>query len=376
MRFILFSLSASVFYMIWYFSHASGLHDLAQEAVASGKLPGLDEPLRTVYTGVEPIDKLLTVLTVFFYPAMDGQDSTLLLHSIGFSGTFAAAWTLVVLESWRKGNSGTIAAYPMVFGLLAQVLTFAFATPLLCALQLGCSVTARRPHADNIRVPRVVLAVLPTVFVIGFLVPSNLMVLPAPDIISVDWKQIAISSWHPWPAYVSILTTAAYYVIGPLFSNNHRASISSLRWVYASAFIHSAVSHLVTLTLSLTTVLAPALLGDKYVEALHPSKVYSFPVPWSGLTVNTVPEGVHVFLRWDYMIGSAGILLWALKLHIVAQRQIVSGVSWVSLLFKVGVLSLLSGPAGAAVELMWERDELVFSETGNSKQVTTARKSS
>ncbi|KAJ5729223.1 uncharacterized protein N7483_003731 [Penicillium malachiteum] len=368
MRAILFSLSASVFYMIWYFSHASGLHDLAQKAVASGKLPGLDEALRTVYTGVEPIDKLLTLLTVFFYPAMDGQDSTLLLHSIGFSGTFAAAWTLIVLESWRKGNSGTVAAYAGPY--------FAFATPLLCALQLGCSVTVRRPHADNIRVPRAVLAVIPTVFVIGFLVPSNLMVLPAPEIISVDWKQIAISAWHPWPAYVSILTTVSYYVIGPLFSNNHRASMSSLRWVYASAFIHTAVSHLATLTLSLTTVLAPALLEDKYIDALHPSKVYSFPVPWSGLKVNTVPEGVHVFLRWDYMIGSAGILLWALKLHIVAQRQVVGGVSWASLLFKIGVLSLFSGPAGAAVELMWERDELIFRETGSSRQVTTAKKSS
>lgn len=110
MRAILFSLSAFVFYAIFYFSYANGLHELGHKAVASGKLPGLDAPLRTVYTGVEPIDRLLTLLITFFYPAMDGQDATLLLHSIGFSGTFGAAWTLVVLESWRKGNAGTVAA--------------------------------------------------------------------------------------------------------------------------------------------------------------------------------------------------------------------------------------------------------------------------
>ncbi|KAJ5291805.1 hypothetical protein N7478_001056 [Penicillium angulare] len=377
MRAVLFSLSAFVCYAIFYFSHANGLNELAFKAIASGKLPGNNEPLRTVYTGVEHIDKLLTVLTTFFYPVLDGQDATLFLHSIGFSGTFGATWTLVVLESWRKGNSGTIAAYPTIFGLMAQVFTFAFATPLVCALQLGCSITARRPHAENIRVPRVVLAVIPTVFIIGFLVPTNLMALPAPEIIPVDWKQIAIASWHPWPAYVSILTTVAYYVLGPFFSNNHRASMSGLRWVYASAFIHASLSHLVTLVLSVGTVVAPALFDDRFVVALHPCKVYSFPLPWSGLTVDTVAEGVHVFLRWDYMIGSAGILLWALKLHIVAQRQIVSGVSWLSLLFKVGLLTALTGPAGAAVELMWERDELVFRETGGSRQqVTTAKKSS
>ncbi|KAJ5915579.1 hypothetical protein N7466_011512 [Penicillium verhagenii] len=376
MRVILFSLSAFVFYAIFYFSYANGLDELGKQAVASGKLPGLNEPLRTVYTGVEPIDRLLTLLTTFFYPALDGQSPTLLLHSIGFSGTFGAAWTLVVLESWRKGNAGTVAAYPAIFGLTAQVLTFAFATPLLCALQLGCSVTARRPHADNIRVPRVVLAVLPTVFVVGFLVPTNLMVLPAPSVIPVDWKQIAIASWHPWPAYVSILTTASYYVLGPLFTNNQRASISSLRWVYASAFIHAGLSHLVTLVVSVATVVAPAVFDASYADALHPSKVYSFPVPWSGLKVDTVADGVHVFLRWDYMIGSAGILLWALKLHTVAHKQILSSVSWTGLLFKVGLLTALTGPAGAAVELMWERDELVFAETGSRQQVTKVKKSS
>jgi hypothetical protein len=110
MRAVLFSLSAFAFYAIFYFSQVNGLNELGLKSVASGKLPGLDEPLRTVYTGVEPVDRILTVLTTFFYPVLDGQSSALLLHGIGFSGTFGAAWTLVVLESWRKGNAGTVAA--------------------------------------------------------------------------------------------------------------------------------------------------------------------------------------------------------------------------------------------------------------------------
>lgn len=110
MRAILFSLSAFVFYAIFYFTHINGLDELGHNTIDSGKLPGHNEPLRTHYTGVEPIDRVLTLLTVFFYPALDGQSPTLLLHSIGFSGTFGAAWVLVVLESWRKGNAGTVAA--------------------------------------------------------------------------------------------------------------------------------------------------------------------------------------------------------------------------------------------------------------------------
>jgi hypothetical protein len=103
-------LSAFVFYAIFYFAKVNGLDALGHKTIESGRLPGLDEPLRTFYTGVEPIDRILTLLTVFFYPTLDGQSPGLLLHSIGFSGTFGAAWILVVLESWRKGNAGTVAA--------------------------------------------------------------------------------------------------------------------------------------------------------------------------------------------------------------------------------------------------------------------------
>jgi hypothetical protein len=110
MRYVLFSLSAFVFYAIFYFSYINGLDALGRESIESGKLPGVNEPLRTVYTGIEPVDHLLALLTTFFYPSLDGQNPGLLLHSIGFSGTFGATWTLVVLESWRKGNAGTVAA--------------------------------------------------------------------------------------------------------------------------------------------------------------------------------------------------------------------------------------------------------------------------
>ncbi|KAJ5342383.1 hypothetical protein N7541_011507 [Penicillium brevicompactum] len=376
MKYLLFSLSAFVFYAIFYFSYINGLDALGRKSIESGKLPGVTEPLRTVYTGVEPIDHLLTLLTTFFYPTLDGQRPGLLLHSIGFSGTFGAAWTLVVLESWRKGNAGTVAAYPMVFGLIAQVFTFAFATPLILGLQLGCSITARRPHADNIRVPRAVLASMPLIFAVGFMVPTNMMVLPAPSVISVDFKQIAIAIWQPWPAYVSILSTVAYYVLSPFFSDNDRASMSSLRWVYAFAFINASLSHLVSWIVSLATVIVPTLFEKRFQEALHPASVFFIPLPWSGLMAENVGHGVHVFLRWDYMIGSAGVLLWAIHLYSVAHKQILSTVSWPSFLFKTALIATLAGPAGAAVELIWERDELVFTETGGNKQRVSKDKKS
>lgn len=99
-----------MFYAIFYFSYINGLDALSRKSIESGKLPTLDAPLRTVYTGIEAVDHTLALLVTFFYPTVDGSNPGLLLHGIGFSGTFGATWTLIVLESWRKGNAGTIAA--------------------------------------------------------------------------------------------------------------------------------------------------------------------------------------------------------------------------------------------------------------------------
>jgi hypothetical protein len=103
-------LSVFALYAIFYFAEINGLNHLAQEAITAKTLPGTNEPLRTVYTGIAPVDNVLAALTTFFWPATDGSNPTLTLHSIAFSGTFGAAWTLVTLESWRRGNAWTIAA--------------------------------------------------------------------------------------------------------------------------------------------------------------------------------------------------------------------------------------------------------------------------
>lgn len=125
MKYVLPLCSVFALYAIFFFSQQNGLHELGLKSVESGKLPGMDHPLRTVYTGFPKIDEILTVLTTFFWPATDGSNPGLMLHTIGFSGTFGAAWVLVTLESWRRGNAWTIAALyvPRTTSIITSQLT-------------------------------------------------------------------------------------------------------------------------------------------------------------------------------------------------------------------------------------------------------------
>lgn len=251
-------------------------------------------------------------------------------------------------------------------------MTFAFAAPLYAGIQLSSSITASRPNAQNIRVPRAVLKTIPLIFFIGYTIPSTLLVLPAPARLSVDLKQIFTAVWQPWPAYISILTTVVHILFSPFTKNDTsveggRATLKSLRWVYAFAFGNAALTHIITHGASIATAVVPMAFQESYVKALHPCKVFGIALPWVPLRVDSLGTGVHVFLRWDYLIGSAGVLLWAMTLYVNAHRAVLGKSCCCDLLLKVGLLTVLTGPVGAAVELVWERDELVIHETGGLK---------
>jgi hypothetical protein len=102
-------LSMCIFAIFW-FAENNGLRALAKQCLENETLPGTKEMLRTKYTGIQAIDHLLSILATFFWPALDGSNPSLTLHSIMFAGAFGSAWVLVVLESWRKGNAWTPAA--------------------------------------------------------------------------------------------------------------------------------------------------------------------------------------------------------------------------------------------------------------------------
>lgn len=256
--------------------------------------------------------------------------------------------------------------------------------PVYAGLQLIFSVTAARPNAENIRVPRAVLNFIPFAYVIGYHVPTLLMVAPLNDSITPDLKQIIIAIWQPWPAYISLLTIAASLLFSPFVSNDNnveggRATLSSLRKVYAFAFANAAITHQIKVILPLATLAEPRFFQEKFLRALHPAAIFETPLPWAKPTLQ-VPDlgtGIHYFLRWDCVFGTLGLLLWTLTLHRNAHRAILGKAGCLGLLVKVALLTAVAGTVGAAVELMWERDELVIHETGGLKpRVSKGKKSS
>jgi hypothetical protein len=71
-------------------------------------LPGSTEPLLLTYTGITAVDRQLVTLVSFFSPVTDGSSNELSVFALFGLGQLGAVWTLLVMESLRKGNSGRL----------------------------------------------------------------------------------------------------------------------------------------------------------------------------------------------------------------------------------------------------------------------------
>lgn len=232
------------------------------------------------------------------------------------------------------------------------------------------------------RIPYAVLKSLPLVYLVGQAVPSAAMILPYSAHNTVPVKQLLTALWQPWPAYVAFGLTAANLLLGGLLTSGdartpdgRKKSASAIRYIYAIAFANAALSHAVAAVVTIGTVVVPELFVGDFARLLHPSAVLETVLPWATSPVAKVAglaEGAHIFLRWDYNIGTASLLLWAAVLYSRAHTHYEGRcVSVLPFLGKIASLTALAGPAAAAVELMWEREEFVLQ---NEDKVTPAKK--
>lgn len=207
-------------------------------------------------------------------------------------------------------------------------------------------------------------------FIVAYVAPLVVIGLPMPELISPVMKQTVIAWYQQWNVYIAGVHSVVSAIFRRTTNPSCFSSISSARsrhrLLYAFAFSLAAIPHIVTVILACTAACFLGLFAGNVGAMLVPSSVFLPPSPWSGLKAPSLAEGCKWLLQWDFVIGSSAVLCWAgcqyLNVYTRAgagvRNYLVQDKGW--LVPKVLFFSLLAGPVGAAVELMWERDELLF----------------
>lgn len=200
-----------------------------------------------------------------------GDPLTFLYYFIGVGSVFAV---VPVIESYRADRSIFI-AFPVIFGLLSQVLTIGATTPLYWLVfflsggraKFDKAIPTTKAHAE---------AIIFGLFV-GAAIPSICMVVMQDPIVTAIWQ--------PYPVYMSVAILLHLAVRRP---NHTQSGFSTIQLFYLAAFILASSLHF--------AVLWPRLGNLEAIKALFiPS-----PTP---LTNAGAPAQALDFLKWDFTFG-------------------------------------------------------------------------
>ncbi|KAH8595612.1 hypothetical protein B0O99DRAFT_511850 [Bisporella sp. PMI_857] len=351
-----------------------GIVELIEQEDA--RFPGTKDSLVRSYTGIKAIDHQLQILVIFFAPVVDSSNGNLSLFSITGAGQFGAAWTLLMLEGMRQGNRGKVVSFIAVMGLLVQNISYTVTVPAYLFLYLLTSPVAKLDtnSTSALLVSTLDLAILPVSIIVGYIIPSVLMLLP-PSAVSSELHQKLIALWQPFPAWTALtqwfLTLIFRAPSGTDVGSSSRplseSYLSAVRSVYRFVFALSMITHIPVVAIALLPPSSFAGLSLTLTRFLHSSFAEVFVPYWPDLSyqVPNLATGSHTFLQWDIYVGSAAIILWAAVLHrsaaldqLGAEKPTRKGVGR-DLLWKIPTFLALSGPMGAVARLLWERDGIV-----------------
>jgi hypothetical protein len=117
----------------------------------------------------------------------------------------------------------------------------------------------------------------------------------------------------------------------------------------------------------------PTIFNPEIVDSLQPRTLLLPLMPWSGAQSENIAVGLLWFLQWDHVLMGAPLLLWVVPMFRAMQATRRFERRVLELTAKILLLSLVSGMAGAAVALMWEREELLL-ESASALPDATAKK--
>ncbi|KAI1842445.1 hypothetical protein JX266_011340 [Neoarthrinium moseri] len=334
------------------------------------------------YTKVPAIDSRLAILFEFFAQGLtsrggdDGLDYEAILAMGYLAAQFGGAWYLLALEGLRKSSSGTVLTRTGIFGIVFQVVTITIIAPIYLVIHI---ISAQAPDQNAIIVDLLDLKLLPTTFVMAYVLPTAGLLLPLLGIVSPAGKYLAIALWQPFPLYQSAIHEVLRSLlrgksdraanINAQNSSQYRKALgkayTSILWLTMGIHILVvgiiAMSHWTRLPLQLsaTEILAPSSLT-------RPPTLAVLSPPVSALSSQTI---VASFLRWDVYCSCAALIVWSA--YLVHRAQI--GVSILGAIIQIVLWTVVGGPITPAVMLLWQRDVAILDRAQRSSAYVKRR---
>ena len=215
------------------------------------------------------------------------------------------------------------------------------------------------------------LETLSSSFVVGYIFPTVLMVFPLSSAALHQWFG---GLWQGFPIWIELLQYIrrirhrrlgitvnekdAFSNHKPSSPSHRKKEIKTLYNAYLFAFTLSALTQWTTFGIIWCRDLFPSLIS----RTLTFRDVFIPPVFYSHAPMTSMAIAIHNFFQYDQYVGSAAAIAWAMALHCNSRAAPMRLMHWCWLVGRMLGASLIAGPAGALVWLMWDRDERIVGD--------------
>ncbi|KAF5026600.1 hypothetical protein F66182_1326 [Fusarium sp. NRRL 66182] len=315
------------------------LHEMVENSLftASG---GVEVPVIKAFYGFPALDNIFEVITVAFAQLQFFTNHEAYWQSLVFLTDFAGMYAVILVESYRPGNTFPAIRFPIVFFFLSQVIAVGFLSPLFFftfyVLTPAYKLTTPSLHRPGLAP---CFAIIPTI-----LLSYHALHFPSyfhPSLEARNWWNWL---WQLFPVWGS----ATMFVLSKILSRSDRsspgASNNELNVLRAAVSSFSLIS---TATWWYTLPRMEGSIPDIFI----PQYLASSPQdPYLGL---------RTLIQYDYLCTFAAGFLW-LAYHFKDLENVgICNISWVRVIAVSLVLGLILGP-GTLFVLVWLlREELL-----------------
>ena len=263
----------------------------------------------------------------------------------------------------------------VLWGLLLQSIAYAVVMPIYLIWHLSTSPTVV-PSKVNISVKASELYYVKYSIIMGYLIPSALLALPSPFLLSYEMKQGFIAFWQAFPIWVGLLQQLFTYTFAKSKTSisismkvDDRNTINTFRSTYAFLLAMAGLSQMLTIVVMLVSMIRG--LGSTGVFHLAEVMIPSAITP--SARVPSIGQGAFLLLQYDELVGNTTILVWAIFMYITAfQGDKIP--PYKKLMVQIICWTLLFGPIGCALILIWSRDELIYKPPTTAEITENLRK--
>lgn len=261
-------------------------------------------------------------------------------------------------------------------GFIFQRATYTICVPTWLIIHLLTSpISSSAVTAADLSVDAADLWSLPLDLIAAYVVPTIMIALPAPGLVSASFHYTWNVIWQFFPALQSLY----HWVCTRLVAPTRNVPQVTTKTIYRLVLGVSILSQLAIYAHVLASTTPAATHWARTLgQILLPYWAWNSPVVGPEATqvagVQGLADLVKLFLQWDIYSGCVALVVWACHVYLVAvpgktskRLHVLGGV------LQVAFYLLLGGPAAVAAKLLSERDDALLLGGGKKQQPAAAK---